>query len=143
MSGPNYMAVIGKGKAYVFGRPKGKRPTKAQLVRLYVKEGLSLRATGEALGLSKDVTRAALAEYRIKRRSGLRTAKLSMDDLAAILTERVEDHRPWKDIAKRHGVSTKTLERFIKKAKARNVTPRTLKGATRRAWKSRDTWTRF
>jgi predicted DNA-binding protein (UPF0251 family) len=50
------------------GRPAGPHPSKAELVRLYVTKGLSLRSTAEALGASKDTVRRTMAEYKIKPR---------------------------------------------------------------------------
>jgi len=127
------------------GRPAGPRPSKADLVRLYVKGGLSLRETADKLGMKKDRVRRALLAYGLERRPHV-TPKLQRADLAAILTERQppdawkHERRPWREIASKYGVSVKTLERFIKSASARGVTPRTLKGQTRKAWDQRKTW---
>lgn len=57
------------------GRKPVPRPSRAALVRLYVRGRLSLRDTAEALGVTKDTAARALAEYGIPRRP--RTTKRS------------------------------------------------------------------
>ena len=113
------------------GRPAGPRPSKADLVRLYVKGGLSLRETADKLGMKKDRVRRALLAYGLERRPHV-TPKLQRADLAAVLSERYSN--PWPRIAAKYGVSVKTLHRFIDAALVRGVTPRTLKGQARRQW---------
>ncbi len=52
------------------GRPlSGKAPSRAALVKQYVKEGLSVRAIAEASGCSKDMIHRALKQYEIPARS--------------------------------------------------------------------------
>jgi transposase-like protein len=51
------------------GRPPvGPTPGKGQLVKLYVKEGRSVRDVAAALGCSKDMVHRALRKYGIKAR---------------------------------------------------------------------------
>lgn len=86
----DYMAMIGKGVKRGRGRPPGPRPSKARLVRLYVKERHSLRETADALHISKDIIARALAEYGIARRSATRRSRLadfSMRELRAGIRE--------------------------------------------------------
>ena len=75
------------------GRPAGPRPTKADLLRLYVTAGLSIRATARALNISKDAVARALAAYHIKRRPQTRahTSRLAVYPLAD-LRRRVKDY---------------------------------------------------
>ena len=56
--------------------PAGPAPSKAGLVKLYVKEGRSVRDVAAALGCSKDAVHRALAGYGIKARSNARRSKL-------------------------------------------------------------------
>jgi transposase len=57
-------------QAKKIGRPlSGQAPAKAALVRLYVKQGLSVRAVAAAAGCSKDIIHLALKRYRIPARS--------------------------------------------------------------------------
>lgn len=57
------------------GRPRVARPSKRDLVRLYVRGRLPLRDAAAALGTTKDTAARALDEYGIPRRP--RTAKRS------------------------------------------------------------------
>lgn len=62
--------------------PKGPKPGKSVLRRLYVKDSKSIREIAEALGCTKDMVHRSLQEYGIeirtnKRRSSLVKYKLS------------------------------------------------------------------
>lgn len=69
------------------GRPSaGPAPSKEDLVRLYVKEGKSIREVADVLGCSKDIVHARLKDFGIAvrsraRRSGLR--KIPLRELKA------------------------------------------------------------
>jgi len=53
------------------GKPaSGKKPGKAELKRLYIKESKSIRKVADVLGCSKDMVYRALKECGIERRSG-------------------------------------------------------------------------
>ena len=52
------------------GRPAGLGPSKADLLRLYVTAGLSVRATGRALNITKDAVLRGLVKHGIRRRRG-------------------------------------------------------------------------
>jgi lambda repressor-like predicted transcriptional regulator len=59
------------------GRPlSGKAPAKAELIQLYVKEGLSVRAIAEAAGCSKDIIHLTLKRYGIPARAKAKRSKL-------------------------------------------------------------------
>ena len=99
------------------GRPAiGPRPAKADLMRLYVRGRLSLRDTAEALGISKNMAAAALAEYGISRRP--RTTKrgqLSDIPLALLLANiKAEGLRAH---ARTLGVSPATLAYHVRRFK--------------------------
>src|SRR4030042_3798841 len=60
------------------GRPSiGETPTKALLVELYQRQGLSLRAAGAALGTSKEAVWRGLAEHGIPARANTRPSRLA------------------------------------------------------------------
>jgi len=60
------------GLAVKRGRPAiGKKPSKAELEKLYVKESRSIREVAATLGCSKDKVYRNLKEYGIKRRERL------------------------------------------------------------------------
>ena len=56
--------------------PAGPAPSKADLVKLYVREGRSVRDVAAVLGTSKDMVHRKLAEYGIKVRSNAPRSKL-------------------------------------------------------------------
>jgi len=59
------------------GRPAaGPSPSKAELVRLYVKEGRSLRDVAGAIACSKDAVYRALKQYGIASRSNASRSRL-------------------------------------------------------------------
>jgi transposase len=71
--------------------PAGQTPSKADLVRLYVQEGQSVRDVAAALGCSKDMVHRRLKEFGIKvrppaKRSRLR--KLDQGKLFAAIAEK-------------------------------------------------------
>lgn len=67
------------------GRPlSGQAPSKPDLVKLYVKEKLSIRAVAEAVGCSRDIIHLALKRYGIPARSKARRSKLLAISLQAI-----------------------------------------------------------
>jgi len=56
--------------------PAGPAPSKADLVRLYVKEGRAVRDVAAVLGCSKDAVHRALRTYGIAARSSARRSRL-------------------------------------------------------------------
>lgn len=61
------------------GRPPiGEAPKTAELVELYQRQGLSIRAAAGVLGVSKDAVARALAALRIKRRPRSRPSRLAV-----------------------------------------------------------------
>jgi len=100
------------------GRPRGQWPKKADLVRVYVKEGAPIRETAKRLGYAKDTIARALKSYGIKRRpSGGRPSRLSAIGLTAVLAERGAQAK----VASKFGVSVRTLRRFIRKVKRNQI----------------------
>ena len=74
-----------KGNEARRGRPPtGKAPAKADLVKLYVKEGRSVRDVAAAIGCSKDMVHRALKQYGIAIRSNARRSRLRDVSLALI-----------------------------------------------------------
>jgi transposase len=74
------------------GRPSaGPAPSKADLVKLYVKEGKAIREVAEALGCSKDMVARTLKAYGIDARpnaSRSRLRTISLRDLEAAIREK-------------------------------------------------------
>jgi len=59
------------------GKPAiGRKPRKAELQKLYVKESKSIREVAEQLGCSKDMVYRALKEYGIERKPNNKRSKL-------------------------------------------------------------------
>lgn len=91
------------------GRPPlGKTPSRAILVRLYVKEGRAIRDVAAAVGCSRDMIHRALKEYGIAVRSKAKRSRLRDVNLALILAD----------------IKTKGI---VATAKALNVDPATLR----------------
>lgn len=88
--------------------PSGKMPSRAILVRLYVKEGRAIRDVAAAVGCSRDMIHRALKEYGIAVRSNARRSRLRDVNLALILAD----------------IKTKGI---VATAKALNVDPATLR----------------
>jgi len=100
------------------GRPRGRWPKKAKLVRVYVKDGLPIREAAKKLGYTKDTIARALISYGIERRpSGGRLPRLSAIGLTAVLAERGTQAK----VASKFGVSVRTLRRFIRRAKGNQI----------------------
>lgn len=57
------------GQAPAADRRKGAKPGKAELEKLYSREGKSVRDIAAALGCSKDIVHRALKQYQIPARS--------------------------------------------------------------------------
>jgi hypothetical protein len=73
--------------------PAGPPPSKAGLVRLYVKEGRSVRDFAAGLGCSKDAFHRALKKYGIEARSNASRSRLwtiPLRDLEAAIQERLK-----------------------------------------------------
>jgi hypothetical protein len=100
------------------GRPAiGPRPAKDELVRLYVSGRLSLRETAAALKVSKDIARAALADYGIKRRA--RTTKRAiLTDIPLSLLEANIKAEGLRAHARTLGVGAATLAAHVKRMRA-------------------------
>lgn len=95
------------------GRPRGPRPGRAALAGLYVDKGLSLRATAEALGVSKDAVGRALADYKIKPHRRIRPSRLSVYRMAELRRRVKEDGL--RATARALGVSGPTLLEYMRK----------------------------
>lgn len=108
--GIDYLAAIGKRINRGPGRPPRPRPANASLIRLYVDEGLSLRATAAALGITKDMTRRALKAAGILRRSSVKRSKLRAYSLETI--EKAIQVDGMKSAAAALGVNLRTLQYY-------------------------------
>ena len=97
------------------GRPPiGPIPSKADLVRLYVKEGRSIREIGEVLKCSKDMVYRALNTHKIQRRSkGQRKLKLKNYGISFI--KRQVKKKGQVTVAEELGVNQSTLSRYLRK----------------------------
>lgn len=97
-------------------RPRAARPSKADFVRLYVRAGLSLRATAEALGITKDTAARALSEYGLERRPrGTKRGRLS--DIPVELLEANVQAEGLRGHARTMGVDPATLLEHIRRVR--------------------------
>ena len=105
------MTKSGKRKA---GRPRSARPSKRDLVRLYVCGRLSIRDVALALGLRRDVTARALAEYGIPRRPRTTRRGVLADIPAALLRANIEAEG-LRGHARTLGVAASTLAEYVRR----------------------------
>ena len=92
--------------------PAGPAPSKAELVKLYVQEGRSVRDVAALLGCSKDAVHRALAGYGIDARSNARRSQLRtipLRDLKAAVRE-----KGIYGYAKELGIDEGTLRHHLK-----------------------------
>lgn len=94
------------------GRPaKGKKPDKAALKKLYVKESRSIREIAETLGCTKDMVYRGLKKYGINLRDGHRRSKLINMDKDFLKNE--VKTKGITSVAKELSVDTRTLKKYI------------------------------
>lgn len=67
--------------------PSGAMPTRAVLVRLYVKDGQAIRDVAAAIGCSRDMVHRALKHYGIQARTRAKRSRLRDVNLALILAD--------------------------------------------------------
>jgi transposase-like protein len=95
------------------GRPPvGPAPSKADLVKLYVKEGRSVRDVGAVLGITKDMVHRTLRKYGIEVRTAARRSKLRtipLRDLKAAVRE-----KGLRGTARELGIDKGTLRHHLK-----------------------------
>jgi len=87
--------------------PKGKKPGKKDLYRLYVKESKSIREVARELGCTKDMVYRALKEYGLESRSCVRRSSLLQYDFR-ILKKGIEE-KGLRGYAREIGVNPSTL----------------------------------
>jgi len=96
------------------GKPAiGKKPGKAELRRLYIKESLSIREVSEVLECSKDMVYRALQEYGIERRGKTGNSKLSSID-SAFLKKEIKE-KGYRKAARDLEISTTALWSYVKR----------------------------
>lgn len=96
------------------GRPSiGKKPSKPELKKLYIKEVKSIREIAEILGCSKDMVYRSLKEYNIDRRPGFNRSKLMVYDLSYL--KREIRKKGYKELSIELGIDISTLRKHIKK----------------------------
>ena len=95
------------------GKPAiGKRPEKAKLKKLYVKESMSIREIAENLGCSKDMIFRSLREYDIEIRSKTRRSQLRDYEMDYLRNE--INSKGYKQVAVELGIGVTTLRDYIR-----------------------------
>jgi len=99
------------------GKPAiGKKPGKAELRRLYIKESRSIREVAEIIGCSKDMVYRALKECGIERRKqSEKRSQLMNYDLSHL--KREIRKKGYSQVARELVVHKSTLTRYMKKLK--------------------------
>lgn len=112
MGGIKYLEAIGRKAKR--GRPaSGPSPTKADLARLYVQEGRSVRDTAVALGCTKDAVFRALDAFGIPARSKVRRSRLQQIPLSALKAAIRE--KGVRGTARDLGIGEEAVRRFLRK----------------------------
>jgi len=93
--------------------PIGKKPSKAELKRLYLKESRSVREVAEILGCSKDMVYRTLKEFGIELRPHTWSPKLERFDFEFI--KETVNQKGYRKGAKELGVDKSTLYRYLKR----------------------------
>ena len=106
-----------KSRRARLGRPSsGRAPSKKILLRLYVKEGKSIREIGAALNCSKDMVARALKAYEIEARTNASRSRLRTIGLIDLMEAvRVKGIRGY---ARELGVTEGTLRHHLKVRKS-------------------------
>ena len=95
------------------GKPAiGKRPEKAELKKLYIKESKSIREIAETLGCSKDMVYRSLGEYCIEVRPKTRRSQLRVYEMDYLRNE--IKSKGYKQVAVELGVGVTTLRDYIR-----------------------------
>jgi len=98
------------------GKPAiGKKPGKAELRKLYIKESRSIREVAETFGCSKDMVFRSLKEYGIKTREHVKKSKLWQYSIEKL--EREIKTKGVRGFARELGINESTLRYHIKKAR--------------------------
>jgi DNA invertase Pin-like site-specific DNA recombinase len=92
-----------------------KKPSKAELRRIYVRESKSIREVAEILGCSKDVVYRSLKEYRIARRPNACRSKLRK--FKRITLEKGIQEKGLRGFAAELGVHENTLRHYLNVSK--------------------------
>jgi len=96
------------------GRPtKSKKPSKAQLQKLYIKESRSIREIANILGCSKDIVYRSLKEHGINTRRGYKRSKLRKYRTDFIIQEIKKNG--FKNTAIKLNIDVSSLRRYIYK----------------------------
>ncbi len=96
------------------GKPAlGKRPEKAELKKLYVKESKSIREIAKILDCSKDMVYRGLKEHRIERRSPTSIKKLADYPMENLVTDVQE--KGIRGLARELGVTEGAIRHHLQK----------------------------
>ena len=95
--------------------PAGPAPSRADLVKLYVKEGRSVRDVAAAVGCSKDAVHRGLKKYGIASRSRARKSALIDYSLRQLKTGIRE--KGLRGFARKLGVSAGTILHHLRTRK--------------------------
>ena len=94
------------------GRPRiGPAPSKADLVRLYIREGRSIRDVARILGITKDAVHRALKTYNVSARTPVKRSRLRDLDQAALFSDIVL--YGVNETARRRNVPLRTLKDYL------------------------------
>jgi transposase len=91
--------------------PAGPAPSKADLVKLYVRDRMSVRDVAATLGCSKDAVRRGLRTYGIKARSSAKRSRLRKLDQGKLFADLAEGGI--NKTAESWGIPRRTLTEYL------------------------------
>jgi len=94
----------------------GKKPGKAELRRLYIKESRSIREVAEAFGCSKDMVYRALKDYGIKRRDH-REKRSQLKDYNFSFLKKEIRRKGYNQVASELSIHNTTFRRYMEEKK--------------------------
>ena len=95
------------------GNPSiGKKPSKSELKKLYIKKSKSIREVAEILVCTKDMVYRALQEFGIERRA--RVPKSSLDQYEIQHLREMVEREGYNQTAKKLGVGRAALWMYLK-----------------------------
>jgi len=97
--------------------PRGRKPSKNELQRIYIKESKSIREVARELGCTKDMIYRCLKEYNIETREPVKKTNLWEYDLESLKKAIID--KGTRGFARELGVRESTLRYHVTKARRR------------------------
>ena len=93
--------------------PKGEKPSKEDLQKLYIQDSKSIREVASLLGCTKDMAARALKDYGIERRTNAKRSSLQAYPIQKLENE--VKAKGIRGLARELKVNPSTLSRFLRR----------------------------